>query len=81
MRAESLHTDGRTDVKIHITKLRVAFRYFANAPKNANCLWGYNVVYFGTHKPPFIRTYYLLHEGRGTINPALAYYIQFNKTL
>jgi len=30
MGAELFHADGRTD----ITKLRVAFRNFANAPKN-----------------------------------------------
>jgi len=32
VRAEFFHADGRTDK--HVTKLIVAFRNFANAPKN-----------------------------------------------
>jgi len=28
-------TDGRTDRQIDTTKLKVAFRYFANAPNNS----------------------------------------------
>ena len=35
MGAELFHTDGRTDGRRDMTKLRVAFFYnFANAPKN-----------------------------------------------
>jgi hypothetical protein len=31
-----LHADGRTDRETCMTKLAVAFRNFANAPKNAS---------------------------------------------
>jgi hypothetical protein len=36
--AELFHMDGRTDRQTHMTKLTVAFRNFANAPKNNNAL-------------------------------------------
>jgi len=32
--ATLFHVDRRTDEQTHITKLRVAFHYFGNAPKN-----------------------------------------------
>jgi hypothetical protein len=32
--ADLFHADGRTDRQTDMTKLRVAFRNFANAPKN-----------------------------------------------
>jgi hypothetical protein len=32
--AELFHADGRPDRQTHMTKLTVAFRNFANAPKN-----------------------------------------------
>jgi hypothetical protein len=34
VRAELFHVDRRTDGRTDMTKLIVAFRYFANAPKN-----------------------------------------------
>jgi hypothetical protein len=39
--AELLHTDGLTDGRTDMTKLRVAFRNFANAPKKSKhiCLY------------------------------------------
>jgi hypothetical protein len=35
--AESFHADERTDILKDIKKLMVAFRKFANAPKNDDC--------------------------------------------
>ena len=34
--AELFHTDGQTDGRTDMTKLIVAFRNFANAPKNGS---------------------------------------------
>jgi len=36
-RAEFFHADGRTDGQTDVTKLTVAFRNFANAPKIYMC--------------------------------------------
>jgi hypothetical protein len=33
--AELFHADGQTDRQTDMTKLRVAFRHFANAPKTS----------------------------------------------
>jgi hypothetical protein len=37
--AELFHADGRTDRQADMTKLIVAFRNFANAPKNEGILF------------------------------------------
>ena len=39
--AESFHADRRTEGQTHMTKLIVAFRNFANAPKNESRVVGY----------------------------------------
>ena len=45
--AEMFHADGRTDGPTDMTKLTVAFRNFANAPKHSN---GQALqIYFGLH--------------------------------
>jgi len=42
-----MHTDGRTDERTDTTKLTVAFRNFANAPKNCTFYISLS-VYLGT---------------------------------
>jgi hypothetical protein len=41
--AESFHADRRTEGQTHMTELIVAFRNFANAPKNEGQFVGYEL--------------------------------------
>ena len=41
VRAEEFHAGGRTDGKADMTKVTVAFRNFAHAPKNSAGIWAW----------------------------------------
>ena len=41
---EMFHADRRTETDRHMTKLIVAFRNFANEPKNTCTLWGESII-------------------------------------